>query len=301
MSDSGRPRSVFAGLGSWGQRLLPRVTDLFDVVALVSAGSPRSRVWSSTHHGDTSYFASLDEALALPCLDAVFLATPTATHAHLAERALEAGCHVFVEKPSTLNPQDALRIEEAARQRGLEVFTGYVYLFHPAMERLRSLAPARHVRSVHLGWTRPQLSGPIHEELLCHDICMVIALTGELPDQVRVLDGGDEHLRCTLDLPSGRTCTTSASVRVGAFKSRTVHVYLNDGTSYRWQDDELFLEGQPRRNLAAARPSDPLHHEVVAFHAAVTGNGPRMVDDSRWSVGIATLLQDVAQSLEAPS
>ena len=63
------------------------------------------------------------QLLAHPGLDAVFLATPTTLHADQIIAALEAGKHVFSEKPLALNLADCLRVEEdggeasAARKR----------------------------------------------------------------------------------------------------------------------------------------------------------------------------------------
>jgi hypothetical protein len=48
------------------------------------------------------YLDTLAKALALPALDAVFLARPTPTHAELASQALEAGCHAVVDSRWTL-------------------------------------------------------------------------------------------------------------------------------------------------------------------------------------------------------
>ena len=72
-----RPRCVFAGLGSWGRRLLARVAPAFDVVALVGGGRAESVAWSVRNYPDVPYLDTLAKALALPALDAVFLATPT--------------------------------------------------------------------------------------------------------------------------------------------------------------------------------------------------------------------------------
>lgn len=294
-----RPRAVVAGLGSWGRRLLPRVDEAFDVVAVVSTGSTGSRAWTGRHHPGIPHLTDLDVALALPGIDAAVLATPTGTHADLAERALEAGCQIFVEKPLALDPDDAGRVTRTAPLRGLEVFTGYVYLFHPALDRLRSLAPPDAIRSLHFDWGRPELSGTIHEELLCHDLALTVALTGELPWRVDVLAAGEGLLRCALDLPSGRRCTTSASARPAAVRRRSVELHRVDGVSYTWRDDEVTSAGEPGRNLVQPQPGDALQREVAAFRDAVTSAGPRMVDDVRLSIGIATLLRDVRRSLGA--
>jgi len=50
----------------------------------------------------------------LPAFDAVFLGRSTPTHAELASRALEAGCHMFVEKPLVVDPRDAIRVPAKA-------------------------------------------------------------------------------------------------------------------------------------------------------------------------------------------
>ncbi len=92
-----RPRCAFAGLGSWGRRLLARVAPAFDVVALVGSGRPESVASSVRNYPDVPYLDTLAKALALPALEAVFLARPTPTHAELASQALEAVCDVFVE------------------------------------------------------------------------------------------------------------------------------------------------------------------------------------------------------------
>ncbi|MFI2365168.1 Gfo/Idh/MocA family protein [Promicromonospora sp. NPDC019610] len=61
------------------------------------------------------------EVIAHPDVDVVAVCTPSGTHAALALAALEAGRHVVVEKPLALEVGDALRVADAARERGLTV------------------------------------------------------------------------------------------------------------------------------------------------------------------------------------
>src|SRR5207253_2727644 len=100
--------------------------------------------------------------LALPSIDAVFLATPARTHAALTCQALEAGCHVFVEKPLALDAASAARAVDLGRRADLEVFVGYVYLFHHALAFLRAVAPAEQISGLHFDWVRERLAGPLH-------------------------------------------------------------------------------------------------------------------------------------------
>jgi len=265
----------------------------------VGAGRPESVAWSVRNYPDVPYLDRLTKALALPALDAVFLATPTFTHVELASQALEAGCHVFVEKPLAVDPRDAIRVLAKAAERDLEVFIGYVYLFHPGFDFLRALAPPRDVESLQFDWVRPQLAGELHEELLCHDLAMSIALTGELPHKVEVLEYDHTTLRCAIELPSGRACRASMRAPGNGEKSKVVDVRYVDGRAYTWRDDQVADLTDPRTNLLTPVLDEPLSREVAAFRRAIDGTGPRMTTDRRLSVGISRLLSDVGRSLRS--
>jgi hypothetical protein len=70
--------------------------------------------------------------------DAVVIATDEASHPGLAITALEAGCHVFVEKPLALSAADAGRIAEVAAARGRQVVAGHISRFTAQMTRMRA-------------------------------------------------------------------------------------------------------------------------------------------------------------------
>lgn len=80
-----------------------------------------------------------DELFARADIDAIYLSTPHAFHTELALRAIEAGKAVLVEKSFTTNPDDAQRIVDAARGRGVFVMEGMWTRCLPAMDRIRSL------------------------------------------------------------------------------------------------------------------------------------------------------------------
>jgi len=61
----------------------------------------------------TTFTTNLDDVLADPDTDAVVIATPVPTHAALSLRAIEAGKHVFVEKPLALTTADARAVGAA--------------------------------------------------------------------------------------------------------------------------------------------------------------------------------------------
>jgi predicted dehydrogenase/nucleoside-diphosphate-sugar epimerase len=96
-------------------------------------------------------FAQARDMLAETRPDVVHIVTPPETHAPLALMAIEAGCHVYVEKPFTFTAADAERILDAARRRGLKVCAGHQVLFEPpalaVRESLKSIGRLVHVES----------------------------------------------------------------------------------------------------------------------------------------------------------
>ncbi|MCC7126642.1 MAG: Gfo/Idh/MocA family oxidoreductase, partial [Acidobacteria bacterium] len=80
---------------------------------------------------------SAAELFASASPDVVHIVTPPATHAALAIQALEAGCHVYVEKPFTLHKAEAAQVLDEARARNLQVCAGHQVLFEPPSLAIR--------------------------------------------------------------------------------------------------------------------------------------------------------------------
>jgi predicted dehydrogenase len=77
-------------------------------------------------------YAELDAMLADPKIDMVDICLPPALHAQMAVAALDAGKHVFCEKPIALKPADAERMVAAAERNGKLLAIGHVLPFFPA-------------------------------------------------------------------------------------------------------------------------------------------------------------------------
>jgi predicted dehydrogenase len=97
--------------------------------------------------------ASIDELLADPAVDIVYVASPHPSHEAHALACLAAGKPVLCEKPFTMDAAGAARVVAAARTRGLFVMEAFMYRCHPLVralvERLQSGAIGRivHVRA----------------------------------------------------------------------------------------------------------------------------------------------------------
>ncbi len=87
------------------------------------------------------FFGDFETALAQTKPDLAVIATYTESHADYAVAAMEAGAHVFVEKPLAANMADATRVVETARRTGRKLMVGYILRVHPSWQRL--IAEAR--------------------------------------------------------------------------------------------------------------------------------------------------------------
>ena len=128
------------------------------------------------------YFSDLAELLSDSQPDVVHITTPPDSHYEIARVCLNAGCHVYVEKPFTLDELQARRLIALAEERRRKITVGHDDQFSPVARRMRAL-----VQSGFLG------SAPVHmESYYCYDFGQsgyVGALLGDASHWVRRLPG----------------------------------------------------------------------------------------------------------------
>ncbi len=85
------------------------------------------------------YYSDLKEMLDVERLDVVDVCTAIDTHASLAIQAMEAGCHVFTEKPLALNTTDADRMIDVSRNNQVKLSVNHHLLFIPTVTKMKSI------------------------------------------------------------------------------------------------------------------------------------------------------------------
>ena len=113
--------------------------DGFQIVGLVSR-SPASRERLSEELGGYPTFSGFDEALAETAPDVVSVNTYPDTHADYVERSLNAGAHVFVEKPLATTVEEAQHLADLAARLDRKLVIGYILRVHPAWKRFIAVA-----------------------------------------------------------------------------------------------------------------------------------------------------------------
>lgn len=128
-------RILVVGLGNMGASHASAYhrMDGFEIVGIMSR-SITSREIPEPLRG-YPLFEDFDAALAEARPDAVSINSWPDTHADYALRAMEAGCHVFMEKPIATDIEDAERVVAKARETNRKLVLGYILRVHPSWEK----------------------------------------------------------------------------------------------------------------------------------------------------------------------
>jgi predicted dehydrogenase len=111
----------------------------FEIAGLVSR-TPESRKALTDELGGVAGFNDFYVALATTRPDVVSINTYPDTHATYVKASLEAGAHVFVEKPLAETVEEAQALVNLAREKGKKLVIGYILRVHPAWEKFVEIA-----------------------------------------------------------------------------------------------------------------------------------------------------------------
>src|SRR6185369_13675398 len=138
MALSEKKRVVVVGLGSIGRRHTRLLLERSDVTVEVVETNQEALDLAEKELGKLTNHDSFQSARQTGP-DIVWLCTPTPLHAEQTIAALEAGAHVFCEKPMSDSLENARKMQLAAKKTGKVLNIGFMLHFMPAMIRLREL------------------------------------------------------------------------------------------------------------------------------------------------------------------
>jgi predicted dehydrogenase len=211
----------------------------------------------------------------LPDFDAAIIAVPTTDHASIAKELIEAGKHVLIEKPVTSTVEEATRLDELARKKGVVAQVGFPERFNPAVEKARA------------GITRP-LFVDVVLDLMIHDLDLLYLFLGQEPSELEavgipILSKNIDIANARLKFPNGCVVNVTAS-RVSAKKMRKMRLFqpysylsidfADQSVSSFSLQPNLCNAGFPEINHQEFRAEPPQHslqRELTAFIGAIQG------------------------------
>jgi predicted dehydrogenase len=187
-------RVAVVGLGYWGPNLVRNLHDVEDVeVAYICDLDETTLRTVGKRYPAVRQTTSYAEVLADGTVDAVAIATPVSSHYQLASRTLEAGKHVFVEKPLAASSAEASELIELANRLGLVLMPGHTFLYSPPVNMIRELIASGELGEIYfistsrvnLGLHQPDVS--VAWDLGPHDFSILRYWLDETPSQVTAL------------------------------------------------------------------------------------------------------------------
>ena len=250
-----------AGGGAFGKKHLDALA-LIDGVEIASVIGRRLEPTQelAAKYGAAHAGTNLDDALAMPDIDAVVLATPTGMHAEQGLAAMNAGKHVLIEIPMADSLADSEALVAKQKETGFVAMAGHVRRFNPSHQYVHNqiIAGDLNIQQMDVQtyfFRRKNISADGSprswtDHLLWHHACHTIDLfmyqTGEMVTEVHGVQGPiHPDLGIAMDMsiimktPSGKICTLSLSFNNDG-PLGTFFRYICDNKTYIARYDDLF-------------------------------------------------------------
>lgn len=211
------------GYGYWGKNVARELADMsdvsFDVLYDIDPARQREAKRAFPKAGTAADF----KAVLASDVEAVFIVTPPETHYTLAKKAMQAGKHVFVEKPLTTSVKKAYELIALSEKMGVTLFVDHVFIHSEPVRYLKKIIAEGQLgdivyinsRRVNLGLFQYKVD--VIWDLAIHDISIIDYLFGLEIERVSVFKKKyknfphDVIANINFDLKSGTTVSLNVS------------------------------------------------------------------------------------------
>jgi DUF1009 family protein/predicted dehydrogenase len=254
------------------------------------------------------YFLSHKEILNSSRLDAVVIATPTFSHFVIAKDFLDAGIHVFIEKPMTLSLDEADQLIDLADRRGCIIQVGHVERFNPAFKTLQEqVRSPSFIHARRLSRFKERSTDiDVVMDLMIHDIDLLLAMVPheiselwavgksvatDLPDIafacITFSNGAVAHLEaCRVFTEDIRRMDVIDNGRcvVADYKRREVYEIPIKSCESQQENSKIMIS-------ADTTPVDALQEELQSFVESVRSGSKPLVDGRTARKALAIALE----------
>jgi predicted dehydrogenase len=322
-------RTGVVGLGYWGPNLIRNLNDLdaADLRWICDLDEARLRTIGKRYPAVRSTM-SFDDLLGDSELEAIAIATPVSTHYPLALAALQAGKHVFIEKPLAGSSAEAGELRRVADERGLTLMPGHTFLYSPPVNAVRDLIRSGELGDIYFVSSSRVNLGPYRSDVSVvwdlgpHDFSILRYWLDETPSHVSAMSrscvfphipdvafinleyegGAIAHVELSWLAPSKLRRTTvvgsSKMVVYDDVSNEPVRVF---DSGVMLSDPQSFGEYQLSYRTGeivspAVRPAEPLQIEMADFCQSVrAGTAPR--SSAELGAAVVRMIEAVDTSL----
>ena len=192
------------GCGHWGPNHVRIFSQISGVNVVACSDLDEARLLSiKTQYPALHITKDYKDILQNSQVDAVCIATPTATHFGLVKEALDAGKHVLCEKPLSLRTDECLQLQRLAQEKKKVLAVGHIFIFNEGIRRLKEYVKSGELGRVYYAHSQRTNLGPFRYDvnalwdLAPHDLAIFNYLLDAAP--VSVSARGQKCLKTPLE------------------------------------------------------------------------------------------------------
>ncbi len=177
------------GAGYWGKNLV-RTFHQMGVLECVCDLNPHILKKTQEKYPDLKLLNDYQDVFSDSTIDCVVIATPAVTHFDLVTQSLNAGKHVFIEKPLALNVEEGEKLVALAKQKSKTLMVGHILQYHNAIIKLKELIDQGELGKIQYIYSNRLNIGKIRSEenilwsFAPHDISVILMFLNEMPENV---------------------------------------------------------------------------------------------------------------------
>ena len=250
------------GCGHWGKNLVRNFSELGALVAVCDPNDELAKKYAKEHNVDNLSFTEIINCAAI---EGVVLAVPAPLHASMAIEAMNAGKHVYVEKPLAMNKIEAAAMIESAKENDVQLMVGHLLQYHPVFIAIRGLVDSGELGSLNYVYSNRLSFGKVRSEedviwsFAPHDISMILSLTGQEPEVVRT------ESSCILQPNIADTATVHME-----FKS-ALKAHISVSWLHPYKEQKLVVVGEDA--MAVFDDTKPWNEKLALYRHSVESSG----------------------------
>ncbi|GAB4337042.1 MAG: Gfo/Idh/MocA family oxidoreductase [Calditrichia bacterium] len=213
-------------LGRWHTQQLQKIENAH-LVGVYDSNAERCREIADEFQ--TTPYPSFESLL--KDIEAISIVTPTTTHFDYAKMAIEAGKHVFIEKPITETVEQGNELIRLVKESGIKLQVGHIERFNPAILALEDiLVNPVFIESHRLANFNPRGTDvAVVLDLMIHDIDLILRFVKSPVKSIQASGGAiisdtEDIANCRLEFENGCVANVTAS-RISARKMRKMRFF----------------------------------------------------------------------------
>ena len=189
-----KPKIAVIGCGHWGKNLVRN----FSEIGVLEYVCDSNFIHAKNIAKEYNIKAKSIQDILNSDVNGIVVSTPAEHHSEIAKASLDAGKHVFVEKPISLKVSDAKKLCIIAEQQNKILMVGHLLQYHTAFSKLKELVQIGRLGKLQYIYSNRLNLGKFRNEenilwsFAPHDISMILTLVGDIPE--KVLATGAAHL-----------------------------------------------------------------------------------------------------------